>query len=388
MKFSERSEALAGQEMFQILQRAQDLQREGRSILHFELGDPDFDTPPHITESLVNAVSKGFTHYSPSTGLPELKEAAINAMMRGRRRFAPKLSQVLVTAGANIQLYFAMACTLDIGDEVIIPDPGFVSYYSVAKYLGIKIRRLKIDEKNSFRPTPADVRNCITPRTRMIILNSPSNPLGAVMTEQEIRGIYDLAKEYDLWVLSDEVYTRYIYDNKAYSFFSGSMIDHCEERTILVNGFSKSFAMTGWRLGILTAPEELTRRMGLLLETIMSCTPTFIQRAAISALREKTDVVKEMVKEYEIRRDIVLEGLAKIPNISCVPPDGAFYAFPNITKTGMDSRQFCDHMLEEAGVALAPGPVFGENGEGYFRLAYCTSREDLTTGLERMRNVL
>jgi aspartate/methionine/tyrosine aminotransferase len=384
VKYSRASKALKGQEMFRILARANELERRGHEIIHFELGDPDFDTPENIKRAVSHSLKNGDTHYCDSAGLYELKVAAANSTERGRRGFKPSLEQLLVTPGANIQLYYALACTTDPGDEVVVPDPGFVSYYSIIDYIGAKAVRVPAREENEFRLSPKDVEAAITDKTTMILVNSPSNPLGAVMTEEEIRRIYDIAERHDLWLLSDEIYTRIVYDEARTNFFSPSVIDRCQERTIVVNGFSKTYAMTGWRLGISTAPEELTSKMRLLLETTSSCVQLFLQRAALEALNGSQDSVHEMVAEYQKRRDYIVQKLNNIAGISCVNPKGAFYVFPNIRETGRTSQEFADTMLEEAGVALAPGPVFGEYGEGFVRLSYCNSMENIENGLERM----
>lgn len=384
--FSDLAGRLQGQEMFQILKRAKEFEARGKSIIHFELGDPDFDTPKDIINACYDSLRKGFTHYAPSSGLLELKVAAADSTERGRRKFRPELSQLLVTPGANIQIDLAISCTTNPGEEIIVPDPGFVSYFSIINARGVKSVRVPVYEKNEFRLNPKDVEEKITDKTKMIIINSPNNPLGAVMTPEEIKQIYDIVKRHDLWLLSDEIYTRLIYDDVEFS--SPSIYDHCKERTIIVNGFSKSHAMTGWRIGVMTAPEDLTEKAGLLLETSLSCVSPFIQKAAIEALSGNGLHSEVMVKEYKKRRDLIVEGLNSLPKISCLKPQGAFYVFPNIKETGMTSRDFADLMMEKAGVALTPGPIFGNYGEGYVRLSYANSIENIEKGVERMRIVL
>lgn len=386
-ELSKVSNQLKGQEMFQILAEAQELEKGGKDILHFELGDPDFNTPKNIVNAACDSLKRGDTHYTNSKGLIELKTAAADAMERGRRGFRPSLDQLLVTPSANIQLDYAITCTTNPGEEIIIPDPGFVSYSSIISLRGAKAIKIPLKEENEFRLSPTDVEKVITDKTRMIIINSPSNPTGGVLREQEIRDIYDLAKKHDLWLLSDEIYTRIIYEDKE-KFFSPSMIDKCNERTIIVNGFSKAYAMTGWRLGIVTAPRNLIEKMNLTLETTCSCVSPFIQRAGVEALKGSQQLVREMVEEYRRRRNLLVEGLNSINGINCLNPKGAFYAFPNIKKTGMSSREFATFMLKEAGVALAPGIVFGESGEGYVRMAYANSIENIQRGVERMREAL
>lgn len=386
-KLSDAANRLQGQEMFQILTKARELERKGKHIIHFEIGDPDFDTPKNIVNAACDSLRKGDTHYTSSQGLFELKLAAADVTTRSRG-FRPDLNQLLVTPGANVQVYYSVACAVEPGEEVIVPDPGFVSYFSIIDFVGAKAIRVPLYEKNEFRLNPDDVAQAITNKTRMIIINSPSNPTGAVMTEQEIKKIYELAEQHDIFLLSDEVYARMFYKEAEDKFSSPSKYDHCKERTIVVNGFSKSYAMTGWRLGIVMAPSDLINKMRLLLETTTSCVSPFIQKAGIEALRGNQEPTFEMVEEYRKRRDIIVKGLNSLPAITCLKPKGAFYVFPNIKKTGMKSREFSDFILNEAGVALAPGPIFGKYGEGYVRLSYSNSIENIKIGIERMKFVL
>jgi aspartate aminotransferase len=378
---------LQGQEMFQILTRARELEQQGKQILHFELGDPDFVTPENIINAACDFLKKGETHYASSKGLLELREAAADVTVRSRG-FRPDLDQLLVTPGANVQVYYAIACTINPGEEVIVPDPGFVSYFSIINFVGAIPVRTPLYEENEFRLNPDDVEKAITDKTKMIILNSPSNPTGAVMTEEEIERVYKIAEKYDIYLLSDEIYARMIYEDANTKFSSPSRFDHCKERTIVVNGFSKSYAMTGWRLGVVTGPVELIDKMRLLLETTTSCVSPFIQRAGVEALRGSQKPPVDMINEYRKRRDILADGLNTLPGVSCLKPKGAFYLFPNIRATGLRSREFAEFVLNEAGVALAPGPVFGEYGEGYVRLTYANSIKNIETGIERMRDAL
>lgn len=386
-KLSDAAHKLEGQRMFQILAVARELERQGKEILHFELGDPDFDTPKNIVQAAIESLSNGETHYAPSSGLLELKKAASEVTLRSRE-FKPDLDQLLVCPGANVQIYYAVACAVNPGEEVIVPDPGFVSYFSILKFLGIKIVRVPLYEKNEFRLNPDDVKKAITERTRMIIMNSPSNPTGAVMTEGEVRRMYEIAKEYDVYLLSDEIYARMLYRDANTSHHSPSKFDHCKERTIVVNGFSKSYAMTGWRLGVVTGPAELVNKMGLLLETTTSCVSPFIQKAGIEALKGSQEPIINMVDKFRERRDIMVEGLNSIPGITCLKPKGAFYVFPNVAKTGLTSEEFADVMLNQAGVALAPGTIFGEYAQGYARLCYANSVENIKNAIDRMRKAL
>jgi aspartate aminotransferase len=387
-QMSDAANRLIGQKMFQILAKAQELERQGKEIIHFEIGDPDFDTPDNIINAAYESLKKGETHYVNSSGILQLKMAAADVTEKRSRGFRPDLNQILVTPGANAQIYYAISCAVNPGEEVIIPDPSFVSYGAILSYLGIKAVPIQLKEENEFRLNPLDVEKKINDKTRMIIINSPNNPTGSVMNEQEMREIYEIAKKNDLYLLSDEIYTRMIYKDSETKFFSPSMIDQCKERTIVVNGFSKSYAMTGWRLGICIGPADLIKKMGLLLETTTSCVSPFIQKAGMEALKGSQEPINKMVEEFRKRRDIVVKGLNSLPGVSCVTPKGAFYAFMNITKTGMKSEEFVDLMINEAGVSLCPGNYFGDSGEGYVRLCYANSEENIKRGLDRMYYVL
>lgn len=386
-RLSAAAHKIEGQKMFQILARARYLERQGREILHFELGDPDFNTPRNIIESAIRALENGQTHYAPSGGLVELKEAAAAVTVRSRG-FRPDLEQLLVCPGANVMIYYAASCLVNPGEEVIVPDPGFVSYFSILKFLGIKIIRVPLYEENEFRLNPRDVQKAITANTRMIIINSPSNPTGAVMTQKEIEEIYEIAESYDVYLLSDEIYARMIYEEAGTKHFSPGVFDQCKKRTIIVNGFSKSYAMTGWRLGVVTGPAEIINKMELLLQTTTSCVSPFIQEAGIEALTGSQEPILRMIKEFRKRRDVLVEGLNSLPGVSCLKPKGAFYAFPNIRNTGLTSEEFAELMLNEAGVALTPGPIFGEYAEGYVRFCYTNQAEIINKAIERMRKVL
>lgn len=386
-KLSVSAARLVGQKMFQILAQAQELERSGREMLHFEIGEPDFNTPANISAAAVSAIHAGDTHYTNSMGLLELRHAAINTTERSRG-FRPELNQILVTPGANIQIYLALACSVNPGDEVIIPDPGFVSYASIIHFLGAIPVRVPLREENEFRLNPYDVAAVISDKTRMIIMNSPSNPTGAVMTEDEIRQMFELASRHDVYLMSDEIYARMIYQDGTTKFYSPSKYDQCKTNTIIVNGFSKSYSMTGWRLGVATGPSELIGKMGLLLETTLSCTSTFIQRAGVEALQGSQEQIAAMVAEYQHRRDILVDGLNSLPGFRCTKPCGAFYVFPSIKATGYTSDAMATLLLEKAGVVVSPGTIFGEHGEGFIRLCYANSVENIEKAIEKMRRIL
>lgn len=380
------AENLEGQPMFKVLEKVGEMQRQGKDIVHFEIGDPDFDTPANIVEAACHSLQSGDTHYAPSIGIKELRESVRKVTERSRG-FLPDLDQVLIVPGANIGIYYAVRCLVEPGDEVIVPDPGFPTYYSVLKPCGVKAVRVPLKEENSFRMNPADVRALITPKTRMIILNSPQNPTGSVMTEEEIKEVAKIAEEFDIYLYSDEIYSR-MYFASGVNFSSPSYLDKCKERTIVANGFSKAFAMTGWRIGALIGPSDVIAKMSLLLQTTSSCTPPFIQKAAIEAIEGDQSAVKGMVEEYQARMKLLVDGLNDIDGITCLEPGGAIYVFPNITGTGMTSQEFTDFALEEAGVAVLPGTNFGEYGEGYIRMCVVSSREDIEKGIDRLRTAL
>lgn len=376
---------LQGQEMFKILSAAKELEKSGRKIYHFEIGDPDFNTPTNISTAAINSINNNETHYTSSTGLLELKEAAADATLRSRG-FKPDLDQLLVTQGANVQIYYALACIINPGDEVIVPDPSFVSYFSILNFLGAKIVRVPLKESNNFRLDPKEVEKLITPFTKVIIINTPSNPTGSMMGFDDVKKIYELVKKHDIYLLSDEIYARMTYDVRHYS---PSIYDSCKERVIVVNGFSKSYAMSGWRLGVVTGPSEVIEKMGLLLETILSCVSPFIQRAGIEALKGDQGQILNMMEEFRKRRDVMVDGLNNLPNITCIKPDGAFYCFPNITGTGMSSKSFSDHLLYSANVATCPGTVFGPGGQGYIRMSYSScSIEDIERAIKKIKYIL
>jgi len=353
-KLSDATYRLEGQKMFQILAKTKELERQGKEILHFEIGDPDFNTPSNIKDAVYNSLKKGKTHYVPSSGILELKVAAAEVTEKRSRGFRPDLNQILVTPGANVQIDYAVTCAANPGDEIIIPDPSFVSYASIINFRGMKPVRIPLLEKNEFRLKPKDVEKAVTDKTKMIIINSPSNPTGAVMNEKEIEQVYKIAEKNDLYLLSDEVYTRMIYTDSETKFCSPSKYDHCKERTIVVNGFSKSYAMTGWRLGVVTGPPHLIEKMGLVLETTTSCVSPFIQMAGVEALLGSQKPINDMISEFRKRRDLIVK----------------------------------DFMLEKAGVAVCPGSFFGEYGEGYVRLCYANSIENIKRGIERMNYCL
>lgn len=378
---SDLSGRIEGQPMLKILARVQEMERAGRNIVHFELGEPDFDTPPHIVERACKALREGKTHYSNSMGIYELREA-IARHVRQTRGFLPSIDQVLVTPSANVIITYAVACLLNPGDEMIVQDPCFPTYLGVANFFGVKAVPVPLREKNGLRLDPGDVRKAITPRTRLILVNSPSNPTGAVLRPEEVEDLYRVAEENDVYLLSDEIYGRMVYGDVR--VVSPSVYDACRERVIILDGFSKTYAMTGWRIGTVIAPPQITEKMGLYHQLTSTCLPPFIQEAAIEALTGPQEPVAEMVEEYRARRDLFVSGLNALPGVRCVEPGGAFYTFPNIEGTGMDDVAFSELMLEEAGVSMVPGSFFGDAGKGFVRLCYATSRANIEEALRRM----
>ncbi len=384
-RLSEAAYRIEGQPMFKVLDKVQKLEKRGEDIVHFEIGDPDFDTPRHIIEAAYSSLKNGETHYTSSMGLYDMRAAASQATAFSRK-FAPPLGQVLITPGANIIIYLAVQCLVNPGEEVIFPDPGFPTYYSAIKLCGAVPVRAPLREDNAFRMDPRDIEKAVTQKTRLIIINSPSNPTGSVMTPTEIDEVYRIAESHGIHLLSDEIYSRMIYGETP--FHSPSVNDRCEHTTIVANGFSKAFAMTGWRLGVAIGPEDVIEKMGLLVQTLCSCVPPFIQRAGITALKGDQTEIRRMMEIYRERRDLLVDGLNRIRGIRCLLNEGAFYVFPNIRGTGMTSEEFADFMLDTGKVALLPGTNFGEFGQGYVRLTYATGIERIKEGLARIEKAL
>jgi aspartate aminotransferase len=383
---SKAAQNVEGQPMFKVLDKVQKLERMGRNILHFELGEPNFETPENIVDAACSALHNGQTHYTSSMGLFSFREAIQNTT-KISRGFEPDIDQILVTPGANAIIYLAISCLVNPGEEVIVPDPGFPTYYSAIRYCGATPVKVPLYESNQFRLNPEDLRKKITSKTRLIIINSPSNPTGAVMTPAEIDEVAGIAEEHDIYLLSDEIYARMLFDDK-HKFHSPAILDQCKERTIIINGFSKAFAMTGWRLGVAIGPKEVIEKMGLVLQTIVSCVPPFIQMAGIEAINGDQSIIGEMMQAYKQRRDVLVRGLNSLPRITCLKPEGALYVFPNITETGMTSEEFTDFALEKAGVAILPGNNFGGHGEGFVRLCYVNTLEHIELAIEQLRVAL
>lgn len=367
---------------FAVLARARALEAQGKSIVHMQIGEPDFDTPSHIIEAGCEALRSGWTHYGPAQGDPELREA-ISSYISQSRRAEYGADQVLVTPGGKPVMFFAMMALLQSGDEAIYPDPGFPIYRSMIEYTGARAVPAVLREENEFRLDVEELRSLVTDKTRLIILNTPGNPCGNVLPEADLEAIAEIAIERNLVVLADEIYSELQYGGEHFSI---AAIPGMNERTILLDGFSKTFAMTGWRLGYGMCPRELVEPLTTLMVNSASCTNVAAQRAAIAALTGSWDDVREFRTRFDSRRQLIVDGLNGIPGITCVTPLGAFYAFPNISSFGMTSDRFADRLLDEFGVAGVSGTSFGDAGEGYIRLSYATSEANITEALERIRN--
>jgi aspartate aminotransferase len=372
---------IQGQPMFKVIDKVKRLEAQGHHIVHLEIGDPDFSTPRHVIEAAQRSLDLGETHYGSSWGLADFIETIRQATHKSRG-FLPDVDQVLVTPGANIAIFYAIFCLVNPGHEVLVPNPGFPTYLSSISMCGAKAVSYPLNDKNGFRMRAADIEPFITPNTRLLIINSPQNPTGAITEPEHLKEIFELAEKHDLYIYSDEIYSRMVYEEGR--FFSIASLDQARERVILSNGFSKAFAMTGWRLGSVIAPKVVAERMMMLLQTTSSCVSAFVQRAGIAAIEGDQDPVRDMMATYRRRRDLLVQGLNAIPGIQCHLPGGAFYAFPNISSFGLSSEEFADVMLEKANVALLPGSNFGSQGEGFIRMVYASSEANIHMALERM----
>ena len=382
MRFAERIKSLGTETAFEVLAKAKALEAEGKEIIHLEIGEPDFDTPKNIKESAIRALNEGYTHYTPSAGLMKARETVARYISQTRGiEVSPE--EVVITPGGKPVMFFAILALIDPGDEVIYPNPAYPIYESVVNFIGGKPVPIHLREENDFRLDTDELKAAATPRTKMIIINSPHNPTGGVLTKGDLEAIADLAQRHDLWVLSDEIYSRIIYSGDHISIAS---LSGMKERTILLDGFSKTYAMTGWRLGYGVMEVSLAVQIARLMTNCNSCTASFTQMAGIEGLHGPQDEVERMVAEFKERREVIVEGLNSIPGISCRLPRGAFYAFPNITAIGWDCKKLADSLLEEAGVAVLPGTSFGKYGDGYLRLSYANSVGNIRKGLERIRD--
>jgi len=384
MVFAERIAHLRPEGAYAVLAKAQALEAQGREIIHLEIGQPDFDTYSHIALAGIRAIATGKTRYNPPAGVPELRRALADAAGRWRgMQFSPE--QVVVAPGTKPLLYFPMLALLEPGDEVIYPDPGFPSYAAIIKLAGAVPAPLPLTEAHDFDMDLEAFDAALGPRTRLILLNSPGNPTGGIHAPQTLEHIAQAARQRDLWVLSDEIYFRLVYDGEAPSI---AALPGMAERTIIADGFSKTYAMTGWRLGFGVMPVALADKVGLLLTHAMGCTATFTQYAGIEAVLGPQDDVEAVREEFRRRRDAIVAGLNAIPGVRCPTPRGAFYAFPNVASFGKTSAELAEYLLNAAGVAVLPGTSFGRHGEGYLRLSYANSLENIHKALARMADAL
>ena len=381
MKFADRMKDLGTETAFEVLAKAKALEAKGKEIIHLEIGEPDFDTPSNIKEAAKKALDEGYTHYGPSAGMPEVREVIAKEISRTRNiQVTP--DQVVVTPGAKPIIFYTIFSLVNAGDEVIYPNPGFPIYESVIQFLGGKAVPIKLREENDFRLDTDELKKLVTDKTKLIIINSPHNPTGGILTRDDLKAIADIAISKDLYVLTDEIYNRIVYDGK---FETLLQFPDMQERTIILDGLSKTYAMTGWRLGYGVMNSKMAYYQARLMTNSNSCTASFSQRAIIEALTGPQDEPKKMVEEFRKRREVIVEGLNAIPKISCKKPNGAFYVFPNITQTGWNSQKLADHILSDAGVAVLSGTSFGAFGEGYLRLSYANSVENINKGLDRIR---
>ncbi len=376
-----RMSRLGTETAFEVLAKARALEAQGREVVHLEIGEPDFDTPPSIVAAAIAALERGETHYTPSAGVIELREAIARSVAR-RRGVAVDPAQVIVTPGAKPIMFYSLLALLEDGDEAIYPDPGFPIYASMIDFAGGRGVPIPLREANAFDLDPGELRSLITPRTKVLILNSPHNPTGAALSPATIREIATVAREHDLWVLTDEIYGDILYEGEHRSLL---LEEGMAERAILLDGFSKTFAMTGWRLGFGIFPRPLVEPVTKLVTNSVSCTATFVQRAGVAAMSARPPEVEAMVREFRARRDAIVAGLNSVPGITCTTPRGAFYVFPNITALGLGpSARVADRFLYEAGVAVLSGTAFGRAGEGYLRLSYANSLPNIRSAVARI----
>jgi len=375
-----RMSRLGTETAFEVLNRARALERQGKSIIHLEIGEPDFDTPANVVEAGVDALHKGWTHYGPSAGLPELRQTIADYVSR-TRGVKVTAEEVVVVPGGKPIIFFTILALIDEGDEVIYPNPGFPIYESMIQYVGGKAVPTQLREDRDFSVDVNELASLITDRTRLIILNSPHNPTGGVMQRADVEQVAKVIGDRNILVLSDEIYSRLLFEGEHFSMMS---VPGMQERTILLDGFSKTYAMTGWRRGYGVMRADLAAHITRLMTNSNSCTASFTQMAGIEALRGDQSSVEHMCAEFKRRRDVFVAGLNKIKGFSCRLPKGAFYVFPNITKTGWKSKPLADALLEQAGVAALSGTAFGGFGEGYLRFSVANSLENLQQALDRI----
>jgi aspartate aminotransferase len=382
LRLASRMSRLGTETAFEVLNRARALEKQGKDIIHLEIGEPDFDTPANVIQAGVDALHKGWTHYGPAAGLPDLRQAIAEYVSR-TRNVPVSSDEVVVVPGGKPIIFFTMLALVDEGDEVIYPNPGFPIYESMINYVGGRAIPIPLREARDFSVDVKELASLVTDRTKLIILNSPHNPTGGVLTKKDILEIAEVIGDRNIMILSDEIYSRLIYEGEDFSIMS---VPGFKERTIVLDGFSKTYAMTGWRMGYGVMRSDLALHIARLMTNSNSCTASFTQVAGIEALRGDQSSVDKMNAEFKRRRDVFVAGLNKIKGFSCRVPKGAFYAFPNITKTGWPSKKLADALLEQAGVACLSGTAFGEYGEGYLRFSVANSLENLNKALGKIED--
>lgn len=380
LHLAKRMSRLGTETAFEVLVRARALERQGRNIIHLEIGEPDMDTPANVVEAGVNALREGFTHYGPSAGLPDLREAIAKDVAKSRG-IPVHADEVVVVPGGKPIIFFTITALVDEGDEVIYPNPGFPIYESMINFVGGKAVPIHLREDRDFRLDVNELKDLITDRTKLIIINSPQNPTGGILTKQDIQDIAAAIGDRDIMILSDEIYSRLLFEGEPYSIAS---VPGFKERTIILDGFSKTYSMTGWRLGYGVMRPDLATHIARLATNSTSCTATFTQIAGIEAVTGDQSEPERMRQEFLKRRDVFVDGLNKIKGFSCRLPKGAFYTFPNIKKTGWPSKKLADALLDQAGVAALSGTAFGSFGEGYLRFSIANSIEHLQEALNRV----
>ncbi len=383
--FASRMDKLGTETAFEVLAKAKALEKEGRDIVHLEIGEPDFDTPSNIKEAAVKAMKAGYTHYVPAAGIPELRNAIAEYLSRSRDiKVDP--DEVVVTPGAKPIIFFSILACVEPGDEVMYPNPGFPIYESMINFVGAKPVPMPLKEENDFRIDNEDTAKKITKKTKMIILNSPENPTGGVLSKDNLEAVTDRIKgRDDVFVLSDEVYSQMPYEGRHMSIASFPTM---KDKTILLDGFSKTYAMTGWRLGYAAMRKDLAQKVTQLMINSNSCTCAFTQMAGVEALRGPQTESTKMVEEFRRRREVIVSGLNSIKGITCKKPQGAFYVFPNVKSFGMESKKLADIILQKAGVAVLSGTAFGAYGEGYLRLSFANSVENIQKAVKRISDVV
>jgi aspartate aminotransferase len=380
LHLAQRMSRLGTETAFEVLNKAKALERQGKDIVHLEIGEPDFDTPKNVVDAGIDALRKGWTHYGPSAGLPELRQAIAEDVSRSRGVKVTS-DEVVVVPGGKPIIFFTLLALADVGDEVIYPNPGFPIYESMINYAGAKAVPIRLHEERDFGLDVKELKALITDRTRLVIINSPQNPTGGVLNKQDILGIAEAIGDRNIMVLSDEIYSRLIFEGEHYSIMT---VPGFKERTILLDGFSKTWAMTGWRMGYGVMRADLATQITRLMTNSNSCTASFTQIAGVEAICGDQSSVETMRAEFQRRRDVFVAGLNKIKGFSCRLPKGAFYVFPNVTKTGWKSKKLADALLEQAGVACLSGTAFGDYGEGYLRFSVANSLENLNKALARV----